>query len=90
MSKEVWKYPLSITRNQDIILPSDYKILSIQVQSGRPMMWALVDPDARETKINLKTFGTGHPIDGSVIYRLTYIDTYQFVDGTVWHVFESK
>lgn len=91
--KAVWKFDLEVTDIQTISIPSEFKILSIQVQDNTPRIWALVDPSKPAQRVQLLTFGTGHPIEGSNLTKVTrgeFIGTYQMNGGTlVFHVFRA-
>jgi len=81
----VYKYQLQVTDKQTVIMPSDRKILSVQVQGGIPCLWAMVDPDSEDETVGIITIGTGHPAPDGVD---EFIDTYQLNDGAlVFHVF---
>lgn len=88
--KTILKYPLSATwpsiTRLPVLMPAGARILSVQMQSGRPYLWALVDDDAIETPTEraLAVYGTGQPIDDDPGH---YVGTFQ--DGVfVWHVFD--
>lgn len=84
--KTILKYPIPPTPGDFVSLPAGARILSVQMQAGRPQMWALVDPDAIEspTLRAIAVFGTGSPIEGD---PGQYLATFQ--DGPfVWHVFD--
>lgn len=83
---KIYKYPLAITNAQLMYLPEDHKILSVQVQDGQVMMWALVDDERySDTKYLIEFFGTGHEVDTEG----TFIGTVQ-LSGFVWHVFGGE
>ena len=83
---KVFKYKLKITDNQDIELPIDAEILSVQIQYGGLYLWALVDPEKPKQKKTILIAGTGHPI---IDHNLKFIDTVQQLDGhLILHVFE--
>jgi len=85
--KTIYKYPLLIEGKQDVEMPMGATILSLQMQSGIPCVWALVDTDNNGIhNRRFRTFGTGHPIPEEL--KLVYIDTYQ-KGGCVFHLFEE-
>ena len=88
--KRVYKYPLDIQDEATVMMPIGARVLSVQVQNGRPCLWAAVDPT--ETEIEKRLFriaGTGHPIHDDVVDG--FIGTIQLYDGKlVFHVFEAK
>ena len=67
-------------------LPTKAKILSVQMQHNKPVLWALIDTEQiPETRI-FKVAGTGHPIMEKI---KQHIGTWQ--DGPfVWHLFELE
>lgn len=84
----VYKYILVLHGNvQTSTMPKDAKILSVQIQSDRITVWALVDVNA--TAVSRKSFlvvGTGHDIQ-EPIETLMFLGTVQ-TGQFVWHVFE--
>ncbi len=88
--KRVYKYPLDIQDEVIVMMPKGARVLSVQVQNGRPCLWAAVDPS--ETELEKRLFriaGTGHPIYDDVVDG--FIGTIQLYDGKlVFHVFEAK
>lgn len=90
--RTIHKFPLAITDHQFIALPSQVKILCVQMQRGVPCLWALLDPDEPSHKVTIIMRGTGHPIDDDAETG-EYIGTVQQeIVGLassilVWHVF---
>lgn len=86
---KVYKFPLEISDEQKVSMPEDAKVLTVQVQKGKPCLWAECNPDKEPV---LRTFlirGTGHPIDDEI--EKEYIGTIQMCeDSIVFHVFEKK
>lgn len=80
--KTIYKYEL---RSQDtsMKLPKEAEILTVQIQDGRPMLWALVDPENVLEDRFIYTVGTGWEVEDNMKYICTYIEGY-----FVWHVFE--
>jgi hypothetical protein len=72
---------------QHIHMPQGSKILTVQMQHGRPRIWALVcEANPIVTRV-IKIFGTGHEFVGDPD---SYIGTFQEDDGAlVWHVFDG-
>lgn len=87
--KRVYKYPLEVNDEVSVYMPKGARVLSVQVQDGRPCLWAECNPDGESV---LRTFlirGTGHPIDDEI--EKEYIGTIQMCEGLiVFHVFEKK
>lgn len=84
-NKTIWKFPLAIVDDQQIVLPKEATFLCVQMQNDQCCLWALVDPaQPTETK-TIEIFGTGHPIQAA---NRNYIGTVQEFDGAlVWHIF---
>ena len=87
MSKSIWKFPLETTDIQQIEMPADAEILTIQTQDEIPCIWALVSTDAPKRKVAFEIFGTGHPVPENA--KRKYVGTYQLRKGAlVFHCFE--
>lgn len=84
---KVYKFMLEISDEQKVLMPDGAKVLTVQVQKGKPCIWAECNPDNEPV---LRTFlirGTGHPIDDDI--KKMCIGTIQMLDGSiVYHVFE--
>lgn len=87
--RAVWKFPIVLARTPfgvvDPMLPRGAKLLSVQMQDGRPVLWALVDTEAQPEPRTLHVFGTGHAIPP----RHEYVGTWQN-PPLVWHLFEER
>jgi hypothetical protein len=88
--RTIYKYPLTITDEQILTLPSDPELLDVQFQGDVLTLWALVNPDSPTTeKLRIHIIGTGAMIPGD---RGDYIGTAQAPTAgpqLVWHVFAS-
>jgi hypothetical protein len=88
--KRIYKYPLEVTDRQELLLPKEATILTVQIQYGYPRLWVLVEPEAEVERWEFLTIGTGHNIT-SPITSFRYIGTYQLDAGQlVFHVFAKK
>lgn len=83
-NKQIWKFPLEVEDKQSISLPEDAEVLSVQIQHGKPCLWALVIPDSPTKSRVIEIFGTGTQIPEG---NRTYIGTVQ-MGPFVWHVFD--
>ena len=45
---KIFKYDLSFENRTFIRMPEDSEIMDIQIQNGKPVMWAMVDPESKE------------------------------------------
>lgn len=82
MMKTIFKYELNV---HDVILklPLGAEILNVQLQNGKPVLWALVNPENELVDRSICIVGTGWDVKGNMQYINTYMDGY-----FVWHVFE--
>jgi hypothetical protein len=86
-TESIWKFQLSVIDAQTIMMPSDCKILSVQMQDGVICMWALVNTQSLRQRRIFRVIGTGNPIpEGS--QGLSFIATAQH-SPFVWHIFEE-
>lgn len=84
----IWKYPLRVDDTQSIEMPTDAKVLCVQIQRGLPCMWAMHQNAAIRSERIILTIGTGHEVDRG---GLRYIGTYQLQNGNLmFHVFEKE
>lgn len=85
----IWKFPIAVGDSQTIDMPTDAKVLAVQVQNGTgPCLWAMCDPQAPKRPRTFETFGTGHPVPPA---PREYIGTYQLRGGgLIFHVFERS
>ena len=83
----IWKYPLEVTDRLALTMPPDAKFLTVQMQHGKPCLWALVDETKRDTATRrIAIYGTGNPMPDE---PGTYIATFQMMGGDlVFHAFE--
>lgn len=89
----IYKYPISIvdqpiTEPFELTMPLPEKILSLQLQSGVPTLWVLVDPEAPQQLRTLQFHATGAPIERECNRKLEYIATLQFGPYSVYHLFD--
>ena len=86
--KKIYKYPIEIQDEQVVLLPTGAKILTVQTQSGKAFLWAMVNPTMHnDMAVTIRIFGTGHTIQDAD--RLEYIGTIQMCGGAlVFHVFK--
>lgn len=88
--KTICKYELKITDLQEIEIPGEAQLLSVQVQNKTPYLWVLVyDTESEKQKIKLRTIGTGNEIVDYDFEATGFIGTYQLdiLGNFVGHVF---
>jgi hypothetical protein len=90
MNKTIWKFPVKITDDTFLSMPKDAEILSFQLQSGIPCMWALVDEDAEKIERHFEMFGTGHLVPCDKGINRKYIGSVILIKhyNQVYHLFE--
>lgn len=84
----IWKFELETEDEQTLSVPFDAKTLDVQVQKGKPCLWARVRSDLPKRDVTILTRGTGHPMTGD---EGDYLGTYQLDDrALVFHVFKAR
>jgi hypothetical protein len=84
----IWKYTLETVDLQWIEMPAGARLLCVQMQHGKPQLWALVDPAGRLCRRLILTTGTGQLVRHLADSGGVYCGTYQLADGNlVFHVF---
>lgn len=87
--KTIHKYTIShIEPETTVWLPEGSKLLTIQPQNGKPVLWATTDTESKAAKDVprvIRSFETGQEIPREF---LIYISTVQFQTGYVLHYFE--
>ena len=86
MSDAVYKYPVPLLDEFEVLMPTEAEVLCFQVQREEPFVW--VKHTANATVLAPRKFrlaGTGHRIEGPWLY----IGTVQIHGGElVFHLFE--
>ena len=87
--KTIWKYPMPLEDEITFDMPKGARVLSVQVQAGKPYIWAVVDPAREREQRFFSLRGTGHPDNGAGDMR--FIGTFQLAGGgLVFHLFEPE
>ena len=82
----IWKYTLEPGRTK-LQMPQGAQVLTVQMQHGKPCLWAKVDPTKPDELRIFDVYGTGHTMPDDA--RLLYWASFQMDGGAlVWHVFE--
>lgn len=85
--KTIWKYELSEDQHFQLNLPAGAIILCVQIQNGRPCIWAEVDPRAdRNITRHFAWVGTGHIIPENAFQYIGTIQPHPFV----FHLYEVR
>lgn len=83
----IWKWRLTVTDSQIILMPRGAKILDVQNVKGIASIWALCDPNMECEARQIEIYGTGNIVPDN---PGTYIGTFQIAQGElIFHVFES-
>lgn len=83
--RTIYKNPIEITGFQTLEVPQDRRILTVQMQNGKPCIWMEVETDTPHTELKVYVFGTGQPM---LPIDLHYIGTIQVLEGRgVYHVY---
>jgi len=88
----VWKFQHEIEDQFSIEMPKGAEILSVQVQHGKPCLWALCNADKEAAKESRKFVyvGTGHEHPARFYQGLAFVGTIQLANGgLVFHLFEE-
>lgn len=83
LMQKIYKYSITVTGNTRI--PANARILHVGMQSNRPHIWAMVDPDAPTVFRKISIIGTGWdlPDDNGEFLGTVFGD-----HGYVWHIFD--
>lgn len=82
----IYKFPAPINDEVALSMPVGAVVLSVALQAGEPVLWALVTPTAGYEQRRFHWRGTGHPADG--LGR--FIGTVLMHGGVlVFHLFEA-
>lgn len=85
---KIFKYELVAVPIQQISLPENAKIMTVQFQGNNLCLWAMVNPKKDEEYRYIRIAATGEKITDEA--DLKYITTVQQFDGElIWHVFEK-
>ena len=82
----IYKWQFDIADEVVLQMAEGARILSVQVQDGRPTLWATVDVDAPLVRRGIFVVGTGGPLGG--VDADDFIGTIQ-MSPFVWHVFDG-
>lgn len=82
----IHKYQFEIANRVEIEMPAGANVLSIQLQDGKPTVWAMVETTYSSEKRVFRIYGTGHKLD-MFATEGRYLSTIQH-NGFVWHIFE--
>jgi hypothetical protein len=81
----IFKYPLRVEQRELVMMPEEAQILSVQVQNGIPVLYALVDDSAKPQARIIRTVTTGEEFN----LEGRFIGTFILEGWFVGHVFEQ-
>lgn len=85
--RRIFKYELTIEDRQVIKTFVSFEPLSIKVQNGKPVLYAIVDDETEAQSVRIETYGTGFAIE-PYTSKAEYVGSYLLQEGTlVFHVF---
>lgn len=85
--RRIFKYELMVTDFQTVNSYNYFKPLSIIVQDGRPMLYAMIDDETGSRQWPIRTYGTGQNVDDNECDE-QFVGTYTLMEGiVVYHVF---
>ena len=85
---KVFKYSVLFDDYFIIDLPLRAKILNVDMQGSKLVLWALVNPEFPTKERRFRLAGTGHLIEEDTT-QLEYINSFKMQGGTfIFHVFE--
>ncbi len=87
MIKKILRYDLQLGDEVALQLPRGAEVLTAQVQGGRPVLWALVDPDEPRVLRRFQLHKTGEPAPG-FLGGERHLATLQ-VGEDAYHLFEA-
>ena len=97
MTRVVWKYALLYPGVTTVFIPEGAEVLTVGMQGADLVLWALVDPDARQTARDFWVLMTGERVSaapgrylGTVTLGRGLREFGIFPDGIVAHVFEEE
>lgn len=85
----IYKYPIPIEDAFRLELPEGAEVLTVQVQSGKPCIWAKVNKETNAVERRyFHLHGTGHDLHPSAG---RYVGTFQMYEGAlIFHLFEEN
>lgn len=89
MSKEIWKYRLSVSMAQTLEMPAGAELLSVHMQYEVPCLWAIVEVTAPTAQRQIIMEATGDLL-GLKTSPDNFIGTVLMAGGQfVWHFFDG-
>jgi len=83
--KAIYKYPIKVTTSFDLQMQDGAEILRVDVQRGRPMLWAKVDESREIVTRRFRVLLTGETFEESEVNG--YLGTFELPNGLIGHLF---
>lgn len=89
VSRRVYKYPIPLRDDFQLLLPRGAAILDVQMQRGAPQLWALVDTSQPLVERVFRLAGTGHPLTSDDTSQLEHCGSFQMQQGALIFISSS-
>lgn len=86
-AQTIWKYPLELTDEQKISMPSRSTFLCTQMQGDTVTLWAQADPNSQTISRKIFIVGTGNPVPASADLYIGTVQLRGQYEGLVFHVY---
>ena len=86
--REIWKYRLHMTDDQEVLLPMHAQPLHVGYQRNALCVWVLVHPENPVVLFDVHIAGTGYPVPDEWNPQ-EYVGTV-VGEVLVWHVFMRR
>lgn len=88
MTHTIWKFEIPFKDAFTVAMPADADVLCVQLQGGKPYIWAVVNPAVKQKLFQFQLVGTGHDLPDDNLDLWEYVGTFQHTGGAlVWHLF---
>jgi hypothetical protein len=87
MKEKIFKYEIT-DKKQMVLIPKDAEILSCQIQNENVCVWALVNPQKENEEKYFECYATGEEMHQDMGIQRKFLNTVQFKNGLVFHIFE--
>jgi hypothetical protein len=90
VKRSIHKFEIDLrVLRQTIVVPGFWKLLDIQMQDGKCMLWAAVmdSEPASSLQVDVVPTGGGIPVDISMVSYQRTVQEQILVGSLVWHIF---
>lgn len=86
--RTIWKYEVQPTDRFSHEIPRGFMFLDVQMQQGRPQLWALVDTEKPMERVDFALVGTGNSYPDADEGEFWHVGSFQLHEGAlVFHLF---